>query len=213
MDSFQSGGMNAAGYYLEYNRTITLANLYSDRTGMTGLSPELSRTAFHEYMHAAGYNGGFSSTSTSIPHILRPIEEAFVEHTTVVAHSGASPSYEIIDPNRRPNDRQEYSTYRLERTLLDVINVPPEQLAEVYFSPRDSEYGERMREDLYRKMGAAFGSTRNFFEFIDEYETRGQPGAPSSCNKPSRPLHRPMEPPHRATTTHLAGYGLHFRQA
>lgn len=168
MDSFQSGGWNAAGFYIDQHRpSVTLANLYDDKTEMTGTSIELSRVAFHEYMHAAGHLGGFDPISGPP---LRPIEEAFVEHTTVVAHGGLAPFQRTINPRMRPNDANEYSTYHPERTLLGMTGVAPEQLAEVYFSPRASERGEWLREDLYRKFGAAFGSTERFFAFIDEYE-------------------------------------------
>lgn len=174
MDSLQSGGWNAAGYYVDRDSTITLANLYENRTEMTGISLELSRVAFHEHMHAAGRNGGFSQATGPAARILQPIDEAFVEHTNVVAHAGEPSFHQIIDPARRPNVANELSSYHLERTLLGTIGVAADELAEVYFSPQASERGEWLREDLYRKIGRFFGSTERFFHFIDAYRNSPQ---------------------------------------
>lgn len=171
MDSIQSGGSGAIGMYYDHSRAVLLSNLYDNRAEMTGTSTELSRVMFHEYLHASGHKRGLSQdTDMQAQRVLRPFDEAFVEHSTTVTHANWPTHPDIINPNERPDSAAEYSTYRLERALLGNSGIDPRLLAEAYFSPRGSERGDRLRQDVSKKMGAFFGSTDRYYDFVETYE-------------------------------------------
>ena len=173
MDAFHSGGDQKIAFCT--STVIGVANLYGNRESMTNPTTKMRSTMFHEYMHGAGRDRGFFwGVSTRLP-LLRILEEAFLEHATVVAHAGTFfRRPRVIHPQRRPKHFQApRSTYIYERTFLAEVcdhgNIPVEELGVAYFSPRGNKWGEQLREDIERKIGGLFGSREGFFEFVDSY--------------------------------------------
>lgn len=172
IDAFHSGGMHRIAFCDTHR--IGSSNLYSNRRDMTNVSKGMLRTLFHEYVHGGGSDRGFFEGITEKRYV-RIIEEAFVEHATVVAHSHIVKQPRIIHPKKRLLSIQETSgTYIPERTFLAVsceqTGISIEQLSEAYFSPRGDERGEKLRHEIERKIGKFFGSKKNFYDFIDYYE-------------------------------------------
>lgn len=172
MDSFHSAGLNRIAFCGDY--TIGVSNLYLNRSSMTVPTREMQRTMFHEYIHGGGNDRGFFNGIT-FPHYNRIMEEAFVEHATVVAHSTFVKQPRVIDPHKRISFLESNKgVYGAERTFLaticDYTNINVEQLSEAYFSPRGDERGEWLRNDIERKIGKFFGSRQSFYDFIDDYE-------------------------------------------
>lgn len=172
VDSFHSGGVHRIAFCDDHR--IGISNLYNNRFAMTDISKEMQRTMFHEYVHGGGNDRGFFQGLTHKIY-LRIIEEAFVEHATVVAHSHVIKQPRTIHPKKRMFSLQESSgAYLPERTFLAVTceqtDIAVEQLSEAYFSPRGDERGERLRSEIEYKIGKFFGSKRNFYAFVDLYE-------------------------------------------
>lgn len=172
MDSFHGVGLDRIAFCGDY--TIGVSNLYLNRYSMTIPTREMQRTMFHEYIHGGGNDRGFFNGIT-FQHYNRIMEEAFVEHATVVAHSTFIKQPWVIDPHKRITFLESNrGVYGAERTFLAAIcdhtNIAVEQLSEAYFSPRGDERGEQLRNDIERKIGNFFGSRKNFYDFIDAYE-------------------------------------------
>ena len=182
MDSFYRGGMNAVGFC--GNDTIAMANRYKSPKYMYFATTGMKKTMFHEYIHGAGNDRGFFwGIKTAMP-VARILEEAFVEHSSVVAFgpSIAKKPF-IIDPAKRIGSWALNGTYRPERTfmatLVEHADIALEHLSEAYFLPRGDERGEWLREDIERKIGRFFGSRQEFFWFMDEYEESSRSDRPT----------------------------------
>lgn len=172
LDSFHGAGMNRVAFCGDY--TIGVSNLYQNRHDLTTPSREMQRTLFHEYVHGGGNDRGFFNGLTK-KHYTRILEEAFVEHATVVAHSTLIKQPRVIDPLKRLSILESCrGVYGAERTFLaktcDYAHISIEQLSEAYFTPRGDRRGESLRKDIERKIGAFFGSRAAFYDFIDAYE-------------------------------------------
>lgn len=172
LDTFHGEGMYRIAFCDDHR--IGVSNLYTNRRDMTTVSKDMQRTLFHEYIHGGGNDRGFFDGITDRRYV-RIMEEAFVEHATVVAHSHIVKQPRVIHPKRRMFPFQESSgTYQPERTFLavacDHTGIAIEHLSEAYFSPRGDERGERLRFDIDRKIGKFFGSREKFYHFVDTYE-------------------------------------------
>lgn len=173
IDSFHSGGSHCIAFCGPHR--IGVANLYNNAPSLTGVSKTMYRTLFHEYIHGGGSDRGFFNGITN-QYYVRIIEEAFVEHATVVAHTPFVKQPRIIHPKKRLHMLDaSNSTYVTERTFLavtcDYTNITVEHLSEAYFTPRGDECGERLRSDIERKIGKFFGSREGFYQFINDYES------------------------------------------
>lgn len=173
IDSFHSGGSHCIAFCGQHR--IGVANLYNNASSLTGPSKSMYRTLFHEYIHGGGNDRGFFKGITD-QNYVRIIEEAFVEHATVVAHTPFVKQPRIIHPKKRLHTLDaSNSTYATERTFLavtcDHTDISVEHLSEAYFTPRGDERGERLRTDIERKIGKFFGSREGFYQFVNAYET------------------------------------------
>ena len=151
MDSFFSGGNHAMAFCGD--DTIVMGNWYDSRKYMYFTSTDMKRTMLHEYIHGAGRDRGFFWGISTYVEVMRPLEEAFVEHATVVAHTTSNvKSAHIINPSKRTNLSYYTGVYRPERTflaaLVDHTNIKIEQIGEAYFFPLGIESWEFMREDI-----------------------------------------------------------------
>ena len=182
MDTFYRGGMNAVGFCGP--ETIALANRYRFPQQMHSASNGMKKTMFHEYLHGAGKDRGFFWGLKTPLRVERILEEAFVQHSAVVAFS---PSFSK-KPFQAHRDKLYFSgsyntVYHAERTfmssLVEHADISLEHLSEAYFLPRGSERGEWLREDIERKIGHFFGSRYAFFAFVNEYETTPQSDRPA----------------------------------
>lgn len=177
MDTFFRGGMNAVGFCGD--NIIAMANRYKSPKYMYFATTAMKKTMFHEYLHGAGHDRGFFwGIKTAMP-VARILEEAFVEHSSVVAFSPAIAKKPfVIHPEKRHGSWNRNSTYRPERTfiakLIEHTTIDIEHLSEAYFRPRGDSRGEWLREDIERKIGRFFGSRQEFFRFIDDYEAASQ---------------------------------------
>ena len=54
--------------------------------------------------------------------------------------------------------------------MMEYTNISWEQLSESYFLPRGNERGEKMREDIERKIGKFFGTLEGFYQFSYDYQ-------------------------------------------
>jgi hypothetical protein len=174
MDSFMSGGTNSVGFCT--NQSIALVNMYKDPQRFIGTTFEQQRVMFHEYIHAAGTDRGFFRGIKTPVRVMRPIEEGFVEHATMVAMTPGVQQPQLIYPEVRPLDGMKHGgAYYPERTLLATIvacaNIPLDQLGEAYFMPQNSERGDFIRNDIEQKMARFFLSPERFFNFMEKYET------------------------------------------
>lgn len=173
MDSFFRGGKNAAGFCTD--DIIAMANRYTSPKYLHGATGAMKKTMFHEYLHGAGRDRGFFwGISTRLP-VARILEEAFVEHSSVVAFSKfLTKRPNVVDPAKRFGVWNHNSGYRQERTFLSTLlthtEIPLEQMSEAYFRPRGDHRGEQLRDDIERKIGAFFGTRYIFFDFMKEYE-------------------------------------------
>ncbi len=178
MDTFLSAGYNRIGFCTD--REIVMANMYNDRLSLAGESTELNRISFHEYLHGAGSDRGFFGGIYTPMEPLRPIEEAFVEHATVVALTDAPQQPSLIDPEERADILKNKGGYWKERTLLNAIikntGISVEQMGEAYFTPMHTERGDRIRADIEYKIGKFFLSDERFFNFIEKYEQSKRTG-------------------------------------
>ena len=133
---------------------------------------------FHEYLHGAGRGRGFLDGIKQPFYYNHVMDEAFVEHATVVAHSPFRTKHNVIHPKQR-SAYSDLSVYTPERTFLAVLSdnagITIEQLAETYFSKRGEERGDRLREEIERKIGKFFGTIHNFFVFADIYQNTMHP--------------------------------------
>ncbi len=172
MDTFMSAGLYRVGFCSDHE--VALANLYEDKLSLVGGSDELNRVPYHEYLHAAGNDRGFFRGLYTPLWVLRPLEEAFVEHATMVALTDEPKRPETIHPQARTDASGISGSYYQERRLLDSIvnhtDISIEQLGEAYFTPQGTERGDMIRADIERKIGNYFVSTQNFFAFVDKYE-------------------------------------------
>lgn len=100
------------------------------------------------------------------------MEEAFVEHATVVAHTRFFKQPHIIDPKKRLLSTQ--GVYLSERTFLDAIceytNTSVPQLSEAFFRRRGDERGGTAPRGYRTQNRSIFGHKEHFFAFADEYE-------------------------------------------
>ncbi|USN96192.1 MAG: hypothetical protein H6797_03890 [Candidatus Nomurabacteria bacterium] len=172
LDSFHSVGLHRIAYCGDDE--IGVSNLYVNRKNMSIPSKEMKRTMFHEYIHGGGNDRGFFNGITG-SHCMRILEEAFVEHATVVAHTTLIRQPSVIHPKKRLKLFEETSgTYVPERTFLattcDYTGISIEHLSEAYFSPRGDRRGEWLRHGIERKIGKFFGSRESFYNFINAYE-------------------------------------------
>ena len=172
MDTFLSAGLFRVGFCND--RKIVLANMYDNSLALSGETIEQNRIVFHEYLHGAGRDRGFFRGIHTYLSPLRPLEEAFVEHATMVAQTQGSQNPEVIDPKSRTLLFKNYGGYTKERSLLDTIikktDISIEQMGEAYFTPVETERGEKIRADIEQKIGAFFLSKDRFFDFVDKYE-------------------------------------------
>ena len=194
MDSFYRGGMNAVGFC--GSDTIAMANRYKSPKYMYFATTGMKKTMFHEYIHGAGNDRGFFwGIKTAMP-VARILEEAFVEHSSVVAFgpSMAKKPF-IIDPAKRIGSWALNGTYRPERTfmatLVEHTDITLEHLSEAYFRPRGDERGEWLREDIERKIGRFFGSRQEFFGFMNEYEESSRSNRPTLVQNKVKDLTKP----------------------
>ena len=178
IDSFHSGGLHRIAFCDDY--TIGMANLYLSRPNIKYVTGHMKRTIFHEYMHGAGNDRGFFwGISTQLP-VLRIIEEAFVEHSTSVAHAPLFKRPHIVNPKDRLYDSGVYGPERtFLATAMDHAGIAVEHLSEAFFCVRGDERGESLRKDIEQKIGKFFGSSQNFFEFVDDYEHTNHVERPS----------------------------------
>lgn len=173
IDSFHSGGSHCIAFCGLHR--IGVANLYNDAPLLTGPSKIMYRTLFHEYVHGGGSDRGFFNGITD-QNYVRIIEEAFVQHATVVAHTPFVKQPRVIHPKKRLHILDaSNSVYTTERTFLavtcDYADIAIEHLSEAYFTPRGDERGERLRRDIERKIGKFFGSREGFYQFVSVYES------------------------------------------
>lgn len=194
MDTFYRGGLNAVGFCGD--NIIAMANRYISPKYMQFASSGMKKTMFHEYLHGAGKDRGFFwGMKTALP-VARILEEAFVEHASVVAFSPAiAKNPFVVHPEKRHGSWTRNSTYRPERTfmakLIEHTTINLEHLSEAYFRPRGDDRGEWLREDIERKIGRFFGSRQAFFQFIDEYEITSRDNRPGLVHGKIRNLTDP----------------------
>lgn len=178
MDTFLSAGYHRVGFCNDHE--IVVANMYSNKLSLAGESTELNRILFHEYLHGAGNDRGFFNGIYTPLNPLRPIEEAFVEHATMVALTNEPQQPNLIDPKKRADTFENNGGYWKERSLLDTIisntDISIEQMGEAYFTPMYTERGDRIRADIEYKIGKFFLSDERFFNFIEKYERSKRTG-------------------------------------
>lgn len=174
LDSIQAGIQFASGLYYSIDDSIHLANLYDEPLAMNKIGYEMGRVVMHEYIHASGKYGGFEIYDVNHNQSWRAIDEAFTEHSTVVALNIANPEPTKIDPAMRKHDTLNYSTYHPERKLLqritDTTNVSIHDIASIYFQPQDKFETDKQKRDLLRKIGQKCGSEDFFIDAMLEYE-------------------------------------------
>lgn len=174
LDAIQSGLHRAVGIYYSHTDTIQIANLYENKLAMSGIGNSIGRTVLHEYIHASGKYGGFELHDTSQPQSWRAIDEGFTEHSTVIALDRSSPEPGTVDPSKRRNDTHKITSYHPERKLvqrvLEATNTPANELADIYYSPRNIPQTDRRKRDLLRKIGQKCGGEDVFIKHMLAYE-------------------------------------------
>lgn len=152
LDAFEAGALNAHGYF--DMSIISLANLYLSRKDLSGITPQLQKTAFHEWLHAAGKISGSGFLFHTTPFQGRAWEEGFVSHSVDVAfpEDAKDPQIDVLNPDNRTAVFS--SSYKLERQVMAYLssehlsNIPISLWAHAYF---DSHW-YRMQEYLAEKV-------------------------------------------------------------
>jgi hypothetical protein len=174
MDSFESGILSASGYFNK--DIISLANLYVLATDHHGISPQLERTTFHELMHAAGFVGGGGFSFHPSPLNGRVWEEAYVAHSTAVAHSKrlTDPQPEVIIPADR-SDQTEFS-YTEEREILGGLStpalsdIPVELWGKAFFDKSEGRHQNTVLQKLRVGFDIIDPDPSAMNDFVENYE-------------------------------------------
>lgn len=171
LDSFEAGGMRAAGFLDDENFNLGLANLYNFSWDFTDPTRQMRSTLFHEDTHATGAlrRGFFRGILPAKGGMMRWLEEPFVSHATQVAMNPNHPMPEVLEWC----DRLDKTTgsYPMERDLLKCLSdgqegsafIPTDLLAAAFFSPRAGM--SKLRQEVHRKLSKSIKT--NFPQFAD----------------------------------------------
>ncbi len=169
IDAFYYGCDNVAAY--QNDRVIGLSSPFQDPYFQKFDISFARHIMFHEMTHDVGMqdnkwnsdNRGFQRGITEPFAYHRATEEFFVEHVTTVGISHESP--EIIDPDERVNDTYIYGLERKLHSLISHDSIPVDLWGHAYIESRNSLRGMRLRRDLARRLGRAFGSWQHYLNF------------------------------------------------
>jgi hypothetical protein len=159
LDSFESGGSQANGYFYPEDGRIGLANLFQDPTNFYGMTTQLRQVNFHERFLAAvsAAHGGFYEGLTGPRSRVPFLEEAIVSHGTQVAFSPRQLP-EVLMPSNRL-DGENSGSYVAVREFVGALArdglypFEAEQLSTSVFSPVGRSIA---RKDLRRKLEGNF---------------------------------------------------------
>jgi hypothetical protein len=179
MDSFESGAMQAAGYFDTH--VISIANLYNEPILQLDISAQLEQTVFHELLHAAGHVGDAGFHFHKNPVHGRLWEEAFIAHSTAVAFSAKhlDPQPDIFDPLERKGNID--TTYQDERQIMghfsspDIANIPADLWADAFFDDGENKNQRNIARKLRLGFQAISSSEDAFETFNEAYEATYSP--------------------------------------
>jgi hypothetical protein len=170
MDVFESGGMQASGYYVPRDNTIALANRFFNAEEFSCVTDQLQNTGFHEFTHAVGDTAvrGFMRIS-SAPTGYRWLEEAYVAHSTTVS-GGKNGDAFTVDPG----ERSDLAPYATERELLHLLTnhgksaLGITDISEAYFA-KDTN-GMTVRRHVFSRLN------KNIKNLLPEFKDSGLRG-------------------------------------
>ncbi len=170
MDAFYSGGRGWGAVFWG-PRKIAVPNHYENPRAIKTIGKDLDWYFYHENLHRAGHGRLLFPDDFDDQGL---INEAFVEHSNVVAHAHRwARQSNVVAPGKRTRLNPDMGIYSSERTFLDyVINhtrLSIEQLGDAYFSNRNV-WNERKRRVIKREIIKLFGSTEQWYELVDDYD-------------------------------------------
>ncbi len=175
MDSFEQGSQQAAGYC--DNNMMAIANLYENKADLSGITPGMFNTAFHERLHGTGRPKGAFFTGVTKKKTMRWLEESTVEHATVVSGNVADPQVHTFMAADRMHDVSP-GAYQNERILLgdlqqqDKADIPLDLLYEAFFSSGYSKSRREVEARLSRFFETVYPELGNsaLYLFSENYE-------------------------------------------